>query len=101
MALQSGRPLARSQATTVSPWLASATASAPASRAEGEEVGDIAQQLARVVLDPARRGQDLAVAAGAEQAVAAVVLDEEGLGRGRALVDRDDAHAVSLPRSRR
>ena len=91
----SGLPVPRSQASTVSPWLASATACAGAPAAASAwrpAASDRIEQLLRVGLHPVR-----AHAAGADGDLAAAEHlgarpDEQRLGRRRALVDGEDIH---------
>ena len=98
IALLSGFPVALSQASTVSPWLASATACAGARAADSARspaLSDGAPQLFRVGLhavavDGRGAHRDLRPA---EDLVAGA--DQQRLRRRRALVDGEDVHSAS------
>ena len=98
MAGVSGRPESRSQARTVSPWLARATASTRAAgRVErlapsGE---DGVEQLLRVLLDGAGLGMR-GVDGDLGEADHSTVVDDDRLRSRRPLVDRQDPHVGIL-----
>ena len=102
IAVLSGRPVARSQASTVSPWLASATASAAApavARAFDAGGEHRPEQFLRVGLGaPVRGAADGHGDFGAAEDLVAGP-DQQRLRRGRALVDREDVQSRSVMRA--
>ena len=104
IALLSGLPLALSQARTVSPWLASATACAGARAAARARAPALTTELHSSSGSASTPSPPTAVVAHrdfrpAEDLVARA--NKQGLRRRRALVDGEDVHSAPAPGSAR